>query len=75
MVWIALRISKILSILNKRVLKNTSVNGPVSKDIYPYGKPVADSKDLEIHLDARDCPFINGCILRQEMTDMTQAQT
>ena len=31
--------------------ENTLVKEPVSKDIYPHGKPITDSKDLEIHLD------------------------
>jgi len=31
--------------------EDTFVREPVSRNIYPHGKPVTNSKDLEIHLD------------------------
>jgi len=31
--------------------ENTLVKESVSKDIYPHGKPITNSKDLEIYLD------------------------
>ena len=55
--------------------ENTFVREPVSKNIYPHGKPVTNSKDLEIHLDTWDCSLIDSCVLGQEMAVMSQAQT
>ena len=55
--------------------ENTLVKESVSKDRYPHGKPITNSKDLEIYLDTWDCPLIDGFVLGQEMTAMSQAQT
>jgi len=55
--------------------ENTLVKESVPRNIYPHGKPITNPKDLKIHLDTGDCPPIDGCVLGQEMTAMSQAQT
>lgn len=54
--------------------ENTLVKESASRDIYPHGKPITNSKDLEIHFDTCDCPLIDSCVLGQEMTVMSQVQ-